>query len=230
MRGHVHEFQELGAADHFGDGPEAELGHDFAEFFGDEEHVVDDVLGLALEFFAELGVLRGDANGAGVEVADAHHDAAGSDEGSGGEADFFSAEQHGDGDVAAGFDLAVGLEDDAAAEVVHHQDLLGFGQAEFPGDAGVFDGGEWRSAGAAAVAGNQNVIGLGFGDAGGDGADADFTHEFHGDARLRIGVFQIVNELREVFDGVDVVMRRRGGEADAGGGVADFSDGSRDLV
>ncbi len=139
VRRDVHEFQHVAAADHVGDGAEAELGHDFAELFGDEEHVVDDVLGLALEFAAEVGVLGGDADGAGVEVADAHHDAAGGDEGGGGEADFFSAQKHGDGDVAAGFNLAVGLQNDSAAEVVHHEHLLGFGNAEFPGNAGILN-------------------------------------------------------------------------------------------
>ena len=42
--------------------------------------IVDDVLGLARELLAQLRVLRGDADRAGVEVADAHHDAADRDE------------------------------------------------------------------------------------------------------------------------------------------------------
>ena len=90
---------------------EAQLGHDLAHFFGDEEHEVDHVLGLAGEFLAKLRVLRGDADGAGVEMADAHHDAAGGDQRRGAEADFFGAEQRRDRDIAAGLDLAVGLQD-----------------------------------------------------------------------------------------------------------------------
>ena len=38
-------------------------------------------------------------------------------------------------------------------------------------------------AGAAGIAGDQNVIGLGLGDAGGDRADADFADQLHADAR-----------------------------------------------
>ena len=38
----VHEFQEIRAADHFGDGAEAELGHDFAKFLRDHGHADKD--------------------------------------------------------------------------------------------------------------------------------------------------------------------------------------------
>ena len=91
------------------------------------------MVGLAGELRAQLGVLGGDADRAGVQMADAHHDAAERDEGRGGEAEFLGAEQGGDGDVAAGLQLAVGLDGDAAAQIVEHEGLVGLGQAELPG-------------------------------------------------------------------------------------------------
>ena len=48
-------------------------------------------------------------------------------------------EQRGDRDVAAGLELAVGLDVDAAAQIVHHQHLLRLGEAEFPRNAGMLD-------------------------------------------------------------------------------------------
>ena len=48
-----------------------------------------------------------------------------------------------------------------------------------------------------------------FGDARGNRADADFGDQLDADARVVIGVFQIVNQLRQIFDGIDVVVRRR---------------------
>ena len=120
------------AADHFVDRAEAELRHDLAHFLRDEAHEVHDVLGLAGELRAQLRVLRGDADGAGVQMADAHHDAAERDERRGGEAEFLGAEQRGDDDVAAGLELAVGLDGDAAAQIVQHERLVRFGEAEFP--------------------------------------------------------------------------------------------------
>jgi len=112
------QFEFVGATDHFVDGAETELRHDFAEFLRDVSHEVDDVLRFAGEPRAEARVLCGDADGTGVEVADAHHDAAERDERSGGESEFLGAEQRGDGDVAAGFKLAVCLDNDAAAEII----------------------------------------------------------------------------------------------------------------
>ena len=87
------------------------------------------------EALAQLGVLGGDADRAGVEVADPHHDAAADDQRGGGEAVLLGAEQGGDHHVPAGLELAVHLHHDAVAEPVAHQGLLGLGQPELPRDA-----------------------------------------------------------------------------------------------
>ncbi len=146
-----------------------------AGFFGDHEQVVDDVLRLAGELLAQHRILRGDADRAGVEVALAHHDAAERDQRRGGEAELLGAEHRGDHDVAAGLEAAVGLQHDAAAEVVQHQRLVRFGDAELPRQAGVLDARERRGARAAGVAGDQDVVGVALGHAGRDRADADFA-------------------------------------------------------
>ena len=126
-------------------------------------------------------------------MAFAHHDAAHGDERRGGEAEFFGAEKGSDDNVAAGLEFAVGLHLDSGAQVVEQEDLLSFGEAKFPGKPGVLDGTERRSAGTARVSGDEHDIGVGFGDACGNGADADFRHQLDGDARLRVDVLQIVD-------------------------------------
>ena len=103
--------------------------------------------GLPGEPLAQLGVLRRDADRARVEVADAHHDAAAHDQRRRREAELLGAEQRGDDDVAAGLQLAVDLHHDAVAQAVEQQRLLGLGQAELPGRAGVLE----RVSGAAPV-------------------------------------------------------------------------------
>jgi hypothetical protein len=113
-------------------GAEAHFGHDRPQFFGDEEEVVDHVLGLAGEARAQHRVLRGHADRAGVEVALAHHDAPGRDQRRGGKAELVRAQQRADGDIAPGAQAAIDLHRDAAAQVVEQQGLLGFGQADFP--------------------------------------------------------------------------------------------------
>ena len=160
----------------------------------------------------------------------AHHDAAERDERRGRKTELFGAEERRDRDVAAGLQLTVGLQHHARAQVVHHERLVRFGDAEFPRHAGVFDRRQRRCTGAAGVAGNDQVIRARLRNAGCDRADADFGAELHADPRLRIGVLQIVNQLRDVFDRIDVVVRRRADQADARRRMADAGDVFVDLT
>jgi hypothetical protein len=127
---------------HLGHGPETELGHDLAQLLGHEEHEVDDVLGLALEALAQLGVLRRDADRTGVVVTDAHQDAAARHQRRSPEAELLGAEQRGDRDVAPGLELTVGLDANARAQAVGDQRLLRLGEPELPRRAGVLDRGQ----------------------------------------------------------------------------------------
>ena len=137
--------EHLGVTDRLGERAEAERREQLAHLLGDELEEVHDELGLAGEALAQLGVLRGHTDRAGVEVADAHHDAAAHHERRGGEPELLGAEQRGDDDVASGLQLAVGLHDDAVAQAVEQQRLLRLGQAELPRRAGVLDRRERRA-------------------------------------------------------------------------------------
>ena len=103
----------------------------------------------------------------------------------------------------------------AAAQVVEHERLLGLGEADLPRDAGGLDAGQRRRAGAAVVAGDQHVVGVRLRHAGRDRADADLGHQLDRDARGRVGAAQVVDQLLEVLDRVDVVVRRRRDQAHA---------------
>src|ERR1043165_4207335 len=71
---------------------------------------------------------------------------------------------------------------------------------------------------------------MSFGHTRGDLADADFGDELDADARARVRAFQVIDELRQVFDGIDVVMRRRRDETDARRRMAHPGDLWIDLV
>ena len=222
--------EHLALADHFVEAAVAHRRHQRAHLFGDEEEEVDDVLGLADEALAQHRVLGGDADRAGVEVALAHHDAAGGDQRRGGEAELVGAEQGADDDVAPGAHAAVDLDADARAQAVEHQRLVGLGQADLPRAAGVLDRGQRRSAGAALVAGDRDVVGLALGDARRDRADADLGDQLDRDQRVRVDVLEVEDELLEVLDRIDVVVGRRRDQADALGRVAHLGDHRVDLV
>ena len=66
-------------------------------------------------------------------MADPHEDAAGDDQGGGGETELLGTEQGGDDDIATGLDLAVDLDDDPVPQAVEDQGLLVSGEPELPG-------------------------------------------------------------------------------------------------
>ena len=207
-------IEQVGRADQIIEAADAELRHQGTGLFGHKEEVVDDVLGLAGELFAQHRILRGHAHRAGVEVAFAHHDAAFDHQRRGGEAEFIGTQNGADHHVATGLHLAVGLQAHAPAQSVEHQRLLRLGQAQLPGRSGVLDRRPRRCAGAAVVAGDGDVIGFGFGHTRGHRADTHFRHQLDRDRCPRIAVFQVVDQLGQVFDGIDIVMRRRRNQAD----------------
>ena len=59
------------------------------------------------------------------------------------------------------------------------------------------------------MAADQNDVCMAFRHTRGNRPDADFRDQLHANARVMIGVLEIVNQLRQIFDGVDVVVRRR---------------------
>ncbi|GBD45728.1 hypothetical protein HRbin41_00543 [bacterium HR41] len=223
-------LEQLGAADQLRHRANPERGHDPPRLLSDEPQVVDDVLGLAGEPFAQHRVLGRHPDGTGVEVADAHHHAAERDQRRGRETELVSAENRGHDDIAAGAHLAVDLDEDPRAQVVAQQRLLRLGEPDLPGDAGVLDRRERRRAGAAIVASDNHVVGVGLGDPSSDRADTDLGHQLDRDPRARVGAAQVVDQLLEVFDRVDVVVRRRRDQTDAGRRVAELGDVVVDLV
>ena len=224
------DLKSVGAADHFVDGAKAELGHEFAHLLGDEAHEVDRIAWIAHEFFAQDRVLGGHADRAGVEVADPHHDAAQGDQGGGRKAVLLRTQQGRHHNVTAGFELAVGFDHNAAAQVVQDQGLMSLGHAQLPGQAGVFDAGLGRGAGAAVMAADQHHIGVALGHPGGNCADPDFGDKLDTDPGVVVGVLEIVDQLGQILNRIDIVVGRWRDESHAGCGQPDFGNPGVDLA
>ena len=71
---------------------------------------------------------------------------------------------------------------------------------------------------------------MGLGNAGRDRADADLRHQLDRDAGVRVDVLQVVDQLRQVLDGVDIVVRRRRNQPDPWRRIADPGEPVIDLV
>ena len=91
-----------------------------------------------------------------------------------------------------------------------------FRKTQLPGQTRVLNARARARAGAAVVAGDQNHVRAALGNARGNGADAGLRNELDVDPRVRIGVLEIEDQLRQILNRIDVVMRGRGDEPHAG--------------
>ena len=196
----------------------------FAHFLRDKAHEVHHVGWIAREFRAEFWILSRDADRARVQVTDSHHDATETHQWRRGKPKFLCAQQRRNYNVAPRLKLAVGFQNDAAAKVVQDQSLVRFSQTKFPWNTCVFDASLRRGAGPAIITADEHHIGMRFGHPSRDGPDAHLRHELNANARMMIGIFEIVNQLGQILDRVNVMMRRWGNQPDPGCGVAHFSN------
>ena len=74
------------------------------------------------------------------------------------------------------------------------------------------------------------MVGLSLGHAGGHRSDPDFRHELHRNIGMGRDVLQVVNELGQVFDGVDVVVGRRRDQSHTRHRVTQLTDVFGDLT
>ena len=208
--------QAVCPADHFVYGPESQAGHDFAQLHGREGHKVHQVLGLSGKTGAQALILGGYADGAGIFGTYPHHHAAQRDQGGGGKTILFRSQEGRDGHIPACHQLAVCLDPDPGTQAAADQGLVGLGDAQLPGKSGAVDRAVRGRACAAVITGDQDHLGAGFGNAGGNGTYACFRNQLDRYAGPAVGVLQIINQLGQIFDGVDVMVRRRGDQLDAG--------------
>ena len=74
------------------------------------------------------------------------------------------------------------------------------------------------------MAADEHHVRVRLGHARGDRADTDLADELYADAGMDVPVLEIVDEFRQVFDRINVMVRRRGNQADAGGRVTHLRD------
>ena len=159
-----------------------------------------------------------------------HHDATLRDEGGGAESHLVGTKQGGDYDITARSHASVCLDRDPPPQPVGNQSLMGFRQTGFPVGACVHDRSQGTGAGPPIVARNQNMIGMRFGHTGRDGAYPYFGNQLDADSGPWVDVLQVVDELLEVLDRVDVMVRRRRDQSHARCGEPDSSNPVVDLV
>ena len=203
------DVQILRMTDQLVDRAHAELRHDHAQLLCDKLHKVHDILRLAAEVFPQLRPLGRDAHRAGIKIAHAHHDAAEAHQRRGCKSELLRAEHTGNCHIAAGHKLAVCFEAHTAAQTVGNEALVRFGQTKLPRKTGIVNGTARGRAGSAVIAGNEHRLRACLGNACGNGTNARLGDELDGNISVFVGAFQIVDQLCQILDRVDIMVRRR---------------------
>ena len=187
---------------------DAQLGHPLPGLGRDEPEEVHRHFNRALEvFLPQVLVLGRDAGGTVVQMTDTQVLTTQGHHWCGAETEAFGAQNSALDHIQAGLDTAIGLQADLAPQVVGAQRLLGFTQAQFPGRAGVTDRGQRAGRCTTVVAGNRNQVRVGFRHTGSDGAYPRLRYQFHRNQRTWIDLFEIEDQLRQILDRINIVVR-----------------------
>ena len=103
-------LQAVHPSHHFRHRAKAKVGHDLAQVFGYKSHEVHEVFGAAGKFLAQFRVLGRNAHGAGVQVANPHHDTPQTYQRDRTETEFLGTQQAGHGHIPGRFQLTVGFQ------------------------------------------------------------------------------------------------------------------------
>ena len=158
---------------------------------------------------AQLWVLCCHTHRTGVCVALTHHHAAQYDEWQCAKREFVCTKHCHDNNVFGGFQLTVGLQAHLVAQAVYDQCLLCLCQSYL-----------WRNACKSHAAGRTGAcsslgtayddeVGFGFCYTRSNGSHSALRYEFHTHGCCRVDVLQVEDELCQVLNRVDVMMRRR---------------------
>lgn len=202
-------YEQASLTDELIDGLVAELGHDFTYLLRQIEKEVDHVLRRALESFTQGFLLRGDTDRARVEMTHARHDAALGYHGDGAEAKLVGSQDSCHDDFPAGTNATVNTELNSLSQLVLLECRVSLGETKLPETASMLHRAHGRCTRAALVTRDLHNISVGLDDATCDGSDAALSNELDGNLSGLVDFVKVVDELGQVLNRIDIVMRRR---------------------
>ena len=217
--------EQVAAAGNVGEARETHLGELLPHLLGHRGEVSLGVLGMPLE---DLGA-AGDAGRAVRDVARLADDAAHRHHERLTEAELVGPKEGVLDHVGPVLDPAANAELHRLAQSVHDERLMRLRETHFARQPGVLLARHHRRAGAAVDAVDLDDVRAGLGHAHGDCADVLDRDELHRDLHARLGGLEVEDELRQVLDGIDVVVGRRGDQVRSRLGKSNLGDLGRHL-
>ena len=149
----------------------------------------------------------------------AHHDASAYHQRRSSESEFFCAEQCCDDNVTTSLHLTICLHHDAVTKTIQHKCLLRFSETKFPRCTCVLQRCQWRCTSTAVVTRDEYYVCLCLAHTSGNCSHSNFSNQLHVNACQWVCVLQVVNQLLEVFNGIDVVVWRWADQPNSRSGV-----------
>ena len=133
-------LQEIRTSHHLVDAADTQLSHIFPKLSCDEYHKVLYIFRLTRKPCTKLRVLGCHAHGAGILMADTHHNTAQGYQRCCGKAELLSAQKGCDGHVTSAHQLTVGLDHHLIPKSVQKQGLVCLCKSQLPGKSCIMDG------------------------------------------------------------------------------------------
>ena len=97
---------------------------------------------------------------------------------------------------------------------------MGLCHTKLPWKSRIIDGVSRSRSSTAVIGGYQDYLSTCLGNTSCDRSHTSFGYQFYRDPGVGVGVFQIIDQLRQILDGVNIVMRWRGDQGNTGGGMS----------
>mmetsp|Transcript_27317 Transcript_27317/g.66294 ORF Transcript_27317/g.66294 Transcript_27317/m.66294 type:complete len:207 (+) Transcript_27317:1261-1881(+) len=166
------------------------------------------------ELLSKLFLLTGDTNGACVQVANTGHDTTLSNHGNSTKSEFFSTKHGSNHDIQSRPNSTINTNGDTVTKVIVEKCRVGFRETKLPWATSMLDRRKRGSTSTTITTRNLDNIGVSLGNTTGDGSDTNTRDQLDRNAGTFVDGMQIVNQLCQILNTVDIVVRRRRDKGD----------------
>ena len=187
--------------------------HVFTQILSDKFHKVLHIFRFAFESLAQFRILCCHTHRTGIQITYTHHHASHGYQWCGGKTKFLCTQNGCDGNITTAHQLTVCLDTDFISQTIHDQCLVCFGKSQLPWKSCIVDRTSRCCTGTSVITGDQDNLCTGFRYTGCNRTYPCFRYQFDRNSCLLVGIFQVINQLCQILDGVNIVVWRWGNQA-----------------
>ena len=172
-----------------------------------ESHKVDDVFRFSAEVLAKFRILCCHTNRTCIQITHPHHNASHSYKWCCRKSKFLCSKDCCNCHVTTTHQFSICLNTDTFTQSILDQCLMCFRKSKLPRKSCIVDRTLSRRSGSSIISRDQDQSGSCFCDSGCDSSNTCFRYKFYGNPCVFICIFTVINELCQILDRVNIVMR-----------------------